>query len=146
MAVYFPHYEQGAPFPGTCKKCGNNQDLFGWSESEFDGSILICRRCVGDLATAINWTNPTELLDTVAKLTEENEILSAQVNRVPNLVDGLINGIRSSVTDFVFSVSYSDSAASGEDASGDQPAVEQPSEHAQQPKQNTSAPIRSARK
>jgi hypothetical protein len=114
MSVHFHHYLQGAPAPGVCQKCGNNQDIFDLGVEAYDGNALICRRCIRDLATFIGWVEEAPLRAEIVSRETTIKNLEEQLAKVPNNVEELINGIRSSVTDFVFAVSYSGSV-SGEE-------------------------------
>lgn len=108
---HFNYFANGGPFPGTCISCGNNKDLYDVGGTRFDGgNNLLCGTCAKELATFIGYEDPTSLEAEVNRLTSANVQLEIEIAKIPNLVDGLINGIRSSVTDFIFAVSYSDSA------------------------------------
>jgi hypothetical protein len=136
MNVHFHHYMQGAPLPGTCMKCGNNQDIYDLGVEAYDGNALICGRCVRDLAMFIGWAEEAPLREEIVSRETTIANLEEQLAKVPNNVEELINGIRSSVTDFVFAVSYSDSPSSEKpirksksDGSGNSKVVEDAERH-----------------
>lgn len=109
----FNVFENGAPFPGTCVGCRSNIKLFDLGADLISGgNAMICLQCVNDLAEFVGQTPKQPLLDEIAKLKAEIVSRETELNKVPELVEGLINGIRGSVTDFVFAVSYSDSSSS----------------------------------
>jgi hypothetical protein len=146
MSVHFHHYLQGAPAPGVCQKCGNNQDIFDLGVEAYDGNALICRRCIRDLATFIGWVEEAPLRAEIVSRETTIKNLEEQLAKVPNNVEELINGIRSSVTDFVFAVSYSDSISDSEAAEKPKLPVEQPGQYAQRPKSDASPHSKPARK
>ncbi len=73
---------------------------------------MICLQCVNDLAEFTGQAPKKTYEDRIAVLEADLVSRETEINKVPNLVEDLINGIRSSVTDFVFAVSYSDSPSS----------------------------------
>jgi hypothetical protein len=74
----------------------------------------VCRTCVTELAVAIGYAEKAPLDAEIAVARGIITTLEEQLAKVPNQVDGLINGIRSSVTDFIFAISYSDNAGEPE--------------------------------
>jgi hypothetical protein len=108
-------YETSAPLPATCMKCGDYRNLFDLGVDVFDGAALLCTKCIATLAEAIKWVDPAELTEENARLTEQLAVSRETINRIPNQVEELINGVRSSVADFVLAVS------GGSDDSGSVP-------------------------
>lgn len=105
---HFNFYENGGPFPSTCVSCGNNKELFDLGRPlPFNGgSALLCITCSKEIAEFIGYTDPTPLEEELEELTALNVSRETAINRIPNLVEGLIDGIRGKLTDFVFAVSY----------------------------------------
>jgi hypothetical protein len=112
---HFNFFPNGGPFPGSCLSCGANKELFDiQGTNPGGGSNLFCLRCASELAEFIGYAKKEPLLAEIAELQGQVLLRDDQLNKVPNLVDGLINGIRSSVTDFIFAVSYSDNSDKSE--------------------------------
>lgn len=104
---HFLYFENGGPFPGTCISCGYNKELFDIGGTRIDGgSNLVCIRCIGELAEFIGFAPKKPLLDEITALETTIFFKDKELAKIPNLVDGLINGIRSSVADFIFAVSH----------------------------------------
>lgn len=85
---------------------------------------MLCLQCVNSLAEFTGQAPKQPYLDEIAALKAEIVSRETELAKVPNLVEGLIDGIRGVVTDFVFAVSYSDSVSSEE--SVQQPGPSQP--------------------
>jgi hypothetical protein len=60
-----------------------------------------------DLAAFIGWTPEAPLLAKIAELEQEIASRENTITKIPDHVEELINGIRSSVTDFILTVSGS---------------------------------------
>ena len=104
----FNYFANGGPYPGTCFSCGNNKELFDMGkDQQTGGSYLLCTRCVSEIAAFTDHIPRKPAIEQHDHLKAHNKELEAQLNQVPNLVEGLINGIRSSVADFVLAVSSS---------------------------------------
>lgn len=104
----FNYFANGGPFPGTCLSCGNNKDLYDLGKDEVtNASYLLCNRCVADIAIFTGHILREPAMREHDHLRNHIAELEAQVKRVPDLVEGLINGVRSSVADFVLAVSSS---------------------------------------
>ena len=113
---HFIYFENGGPFPGTCISCGATKELYDVGGTRFDGgNNLLCKRCIGELAVFTGYVPEAPLAELIELKEEEIGLLNDQLNRIPGEVEELINGIRSRVTDFVFAVSYSDSASDSSD-------------------------------
>lgn len=112
------YYEQGAPQPGTCLKCGNNQNLYDLGVEVYEGNALLCKRCITDLATFIGWAD--KALTDSELVSRETSIknLEAELAKVPTAAEELINGVRNLVTNFVFDISSSN------DSGGQEPVQE----------------------
>lgn len=110
---HFNYFGNSAPFPGICVSCRGNVELFDLGmELQSGGNALICLRCIDELAAFTGYAPKKTYEDRIAVLEADLVSRETEINKVPNLVEDLINGIRSSVTDFVFAVSYSDSPSS----------------------------------
>lgn len=104
----FNYFENGGPYPGTCLSCGNNRELYDLGKDPVDGrSFLLCRQCVSELASFTGYIQREPALREHDHLKAHIRDLEAQVDKVPALIEGLINGVRSSVADFVLAVSSS---------------------------------------
>lgn len=145
MAVHLFHYpEGGAPFPGKCAKCGDFRDLYDIQVEVLDGSGLLCRRCISDLATNIGWVEPTELNLEIAHLTLALGAAEHSLERIPNHAEELINGIRSSVADFVLSISSSSDDSSSVSVQGDVNSPEATADNFKSAASNSKAPRKPA--
>lgn len=105
--MFFVHYPQGAPHPGVCHKCGDFRDLFDLGVDNFEGSTLLCRRCISDISGAIGYVKAEPLETRIAELEAELVSRETTIKNIPNHTEELINGIRNLVTNFVFDVSDS---------------------------------------
>ena len=144
---HFIYFENGGPFPGTCISCGDNKQLFDVGGTRFDGgNNLICKRCVGELAVFNGYAELAPLEEQIYNLEADIEAHEQELARVPEHVEELINGIRSSVTDFIFAVSYGNNLDSSVDAK--EPELSgSPAEGASHPsKRGSVAPSKSASK
>jgi hypothetical protein len=124
---HFNYFENGGPAPSSCVSCNRPDQLFDLGRELLMGGIAqICRVCVQELATFIGYAEEAPLQEQIDLLKNDIEAHEIELARVPEKVEGLINGIRSSVTDFIFAVSYgidADKPASVQDdsdASGEQ--------------------------
>lgn len=109
---HFNYFENGGPAPSACLSCGGNKKLFdlGREIPVTGGMAQLCLTCATELAVFIGYAEKAPLMEQIGILEADVEAHEIELAKVPDLVDGLINGIRSSVTDFIFAVSYSDSA------------------------------------
>ena len=111
MKRHFTFFANGGPFPGTCLSCGYDKELFDLGGTRSGGgNNLFCVRCARELAEFMGYAEKATFEAEIEALKSTITSREAELNKVPNLVDGLINGIRSSVTDFIFAVSYSDNS------------------------------------
>lgn len=120
----FNFFANGGPFPGTCLSCGNNKELYDLGKDQQTGSsYLLCTRCVAELATFTGYIQREPAMREHDHQKRHIAELQAQVDAIPTLVEGLINGIRSNVADFVLTVSSSgDSGSSAPLQDGAEPA------------------------
>ena len=103
---HFNYFENGGPAPSSCISCGAVKELFEVGQLLTGGMAQICLRCSKELATFIGYVEEAPMLETINLLESDLEAHEIELARVPDRVEGLINGIRSSVTDFIFAVSY----------------------------------------
>jgi hypothetical protein len=87
---------------------------------------MICLQCVNNLAEFTGQAPKQPFLDEIATLKKDIVSRETELAKVPALVEGLINGIRGNVTDFVFAVSYSDSVSSEEPVRDSKPSKPRP--------------------
>jgi len=143
----FNVFPNGAPFPGTCVGCRSNINLFDLGADLMSGgNAMLCLQCVNDLAEFIGQAPKQPLLDEIAALKAEIVSRETELKKVPDLVEGLINGIRGSVTDFVFAVSYSDSISGAEPVQNSKPSKSGPSEVVEGAERHDKAPKQPTRK
>ena len=92
--------------PGTCFSCGNNKELFDMGkDQQTGGSYLLCNKCVSEIAAFTDHIPRKPAMREHDHLKAHIKELEEQLNRVPNLVEGLIDGVRNTVADFVLAVS-----------------------------------------
>lgn len=103
---HFNYFENGGPAPSQCISCGAVKELFEVGQLLTGGMAQICLRCSQELATFIGYVEQAPLQLEIDLLKNDVEAHEIELARVPDKVEGLINGIRSSVTDFIFAVSY----------------------------------------
>lgn len=109
----FNFFANGGPFPGSCLSCGNNKELYDLGKDQQAGSsYLLCTRCVAEIADFTGYIQREPALREHDHQKAHIAKLEAQLASVPTLVEGLINGIRSSVADFVLTVSSSSNSGS----------------------------------
>jgi hypothetical protein len=138
-------FENGAPFPGTCVGCRSNIKLFDLGVDLMSGgNAMLCLQCINDLAEFTGQAPKQPLLNEIAALKAEIVSRETELAKVPDLVEGLINGIRSSVTDFVFAVSYSDSVSGAEPVQQPEPSKPRPNKIVKDAKRDNQASEQSA--
>jgi hypothetical protein len=103
---HFNYFENGGPAPSSCISCGAVKELFEVGQLLHGGMAQICKKCVHELATFIGYVPEAPLRLEIDLLKNDIEAHEIELGRVPEKVETLINGIRSSVTDFIFAVSY----------------------------------------
>jgi hypothetical protein len=73
---------------------------------------MICKQCITDLAAFIDWAPEAPLLAKIAELEQEIASRENTITQIPDHIEELINGIRSSVTDFILTISGSGDSSS----------------------------------
>lgn len=105
----FNYFANGGPFPGTCFSCGNNKELYDMGKDEqTQASYLLCTRCVSEIAAFTGYILREPAVREHDHLKSHIADLEGQLKAVPKKIEGLIDGIRSNVADFVLAVSSSD--------------------------------------
>ena len=141
---HFNYYENGGPFPSACVSCGANKKLFGLTRELLSGGeAQICETCTKELALFIGWADREPLDVEIDILKMDVEAHERELAKVPDHVEELINGIRSSVTDFVFAVSYSDGDDKSEPVQDDAEVSSGVDEHVEAPAKQRKAPVKS---
>jgi hypothetical protein len=107
---HFNYFENGGPAPSSCISCGAVKELFEVGQLQLGGMAQVCRKCVIELAIFVGYVEAKPIQEALDGAKEDIARLEQDLKKVPNLVDGLIDGIRSNITDFIFAVSYSDNA------------------------------------
>jgi hypothetical protein len=112
---HFVHYPNGGPYPGSCATCGSPKDFFDTGIDSFNnGKVLLCRSCIADLGYNIGFALEAPLRDEIAALQAQIQVLNEMIVRIPNLTEGLIDGIRNRVANFILDVSSSSDSDSPE--------------------------------
>lgn len=107
---HFNYFENGGPAPSSCISCGAVKELLEIGQLAYGGMAQVCVKCVKELATFVGYAEEYPLQEVIKKQQDDARLYIEQLAKVPNLVDGLIDGIRNNITDFIFAVSYSDNA------------------------------------
>lgn len=120
---HYNFFTTSAPYPGVCVGCRSNKDLFDLGADLLSGgNAMLCLQCVNSLAEFTGQAPKQPYLDEIAQLKKDIVSRETELASVPAQVEGLINGIRSSVTDFIFAVSYSGSVSSEEPVQQPEPS------------------------
>lgn len=144
---HFNFFENGGPFPSTCISCGRNVKLFDLGrELQNGGMAQLCVTCVFELAEFVGYAEKAPLLQQIESLKAEIVSRETELAKVPAKVEDLINGIRSSVTDFIFAVSYSDDDNQHQDVPQPEPAADADNQQREATPRNRQAPRKPTRK
>ena len=118
---HFNFFENGGPFPSACVSCNGNVKLFDLGrELQGGGMAQICLTCATELAEYIGYVDGVLTKAKIAELEATIVSRETELAKVPSKVEDLINGIRGSLTDFIFAVSYSDSSSDVETVADDE--------------------------
>lgn len=110
----FVVFTNGAPFPGTCVGCRSNIELHDLGADLLSGgNAMLCKQCIMDLAAFNGWAPEAPLQARIAELEQEVVSLGANLTKIPNHVEELVNGIRSNVADFILTISGGSDDSSG---------------------------------
>lgn len=109
---HFHYYENGGPAPSSCMSCGRNNQLFdlGREIPVAGGMAQLCLTCTKEIALFIGYAERAPLDAEIAQLKTDIVSRETEIAVIPNHTEELINGIRRSLTDFIFAISYSDHA------------------------------------
>jgi hypothetical protein len=66
---------------------------------------MLCKRCTVELAEFVGFTDRLTADITISRLADEVTRLESQIQAIPNETENLIDSIRSSVSNFVLSIS-----------------------------------------
>lgn len=105
--AHFNFFATGAPVPSTCMKCGDYRDLYDLGIDVWEGAALICVKCIKDLAALVNYVDGAVAQEQADRLNAQLAVSRETIERIPNEVEKLIDGVRNSVADFVLTVSGS---------------------------------------
>ncbi len=107
---HFHYYENGGPAPSSCMSCGRNNQLFdlGREIPVAGGMAQLCLTCAKEIALFIGYAEKAPLDAEIAQLKTDIVSRETEIAVIPNHTEELINGIRRSLTDFIFAISYSD--------------------------------------
>lgn len=106
---HFRTFPNGAPYPGTCIRCGNNRDLIELGYiAQHDYGVYYCRRCVGELAVNQGFITSESYAAQYATMKEENNKLKAQIDAGPKLIEEFSRDISNIVSNFVVSLASVD--------------------------------------
>ena len=124
----FNYFANGGPFPGTCLSCGNNKELYDLGkDQQTSSSYLLCTRCVAEIANFTGYILREPAVKEHDHLKAHIRTLETQLAAVPQQVEGLIDGIRSNVANFVLGITDSAKPASGSAVQDDAEAPRKPS-------------------
>jgi hypothetical protein len=144
---HYNFFTTSAPYPGVCVGCRSNKDLFDLGADLLSGgNAMLCLQCVNNLAEFTGQAPKQPFLDEITQLKKDIVSRETELASVPAQVEGLINGIRSSVTDFIFAVSYSGSVSSEEPVQQPEPSEPGPDKTVENAERHNKAPKQSARK
>lgn len=122
--MHLNFFETGAPGPSTCMKCGDYRNLFDLGVDVWDGAALLCQNCIKGMAELVGYVDGETASDLLNALTDELKVSRETNDRIPNEVEALINGVRSSVADFVLAISGSGDDSSSVPVQGDGDSTE----------------------
>jgi hypothetical protein len=99
----FRFYEQGAPYPGICLRCGTNKQLWdlGRSIPGTNMGAYYCDGCLVELASFTGMASKDAHEGAVSKLTTELENAKAQLEVAPSLVKELTHNVQSLLSNFI---------------------------------------------
>lgn len=104
----FNYFENGGPYPGSCVVTGDNKKLISLDvQIPNYGNVMLNLRTVEELAHFIGYAPKEPMIAELDHLKAHIRDLESRLNAVPKETENLINGIRSSVADFVLAVSSS---------------------------------------
>ena len=107
----FRFYEQGAPYPGMCLRCGAGSKLWdlGRNIPGTNMGAYYCDGCLVELATFTGMASKDAHEGTVSKLTTELENAKTQLEVAPSLVKELTHNVQSLLSNFILNLASSTS-------------------------------------
>jgi hypothetical protein len=122
FSASFRFYEQGAPYPGMCLKCGAGSRLWdlGRNIPGTNMGAYYCDGCLVELASFTGMASKDTYEGTVSKLTTELETAKAQLEVAPSLVKELTHNVQSLLSEFVLNLASSSSPRKPVQPEGDQ--------------------------
>lgn len=142
--MHLNFFETGAPGPSTCMKCGDYRNLFDLGVDVWDGAALLCKNCIKGMAELVGYVDGDAANDVINQLTESLHVSRETVAKIPNEVETLIDGIRSSVADFVLAISGGGNDSSSVPVQGDGDSAEAVANDVKPAAGNRKAPSKSA--
>lgn len=99
----FRFYEQGAPYPGICLRCGASSKLWdlGRNMPGTNMGAYYCDGCLVELASFTGMASKDLHESTVSKLTTQLENANAQLQAAPTLVKELTHNVQSLLSEFI---------------------------------------------
>ena len=115
-------YEQGAPYPGMCLRCGAGSKLWdlGRNIPGTNMGAYYCDGCLVELATFTGMASKEAHEGTVSKLTTALETANAQLEVAPSLVKELTHNVQSLLSEFVLNLASGASTSKPVQPKGDQ--------------------------
>jgi hypothetical protein len=122
FSASFRFYEQGAPYPGMCLKCGAGSRLWdlGRNIPGTNMGAYYCDGCLVELASFTGMASKDTYEGTVSKLTTELEKAKAQLEVAPSLVKELTHNVQSLLSEFVLNLASGSSPSKPIQSEGDQ--------------------------
>ena len=105
----FRFYEQAAPYPGICLRCGAGSKLWdlGRNIPGTNMGAYYCDGCLVELASFTGMASKEVHESAVSKLTTELEEAKAQLAVAPSLVKELTQNVQSLLSDFIVDLASS---------------------------------------
>lgn len=122
FSASYRFYEQGAPYPGMCLRCGAGSKLWdlGRNIPGTNMGAYYCDGCLVELATFTGMASKEAHEGTVSKLTTALETANAQLAVAPSLVKELTHNVQSLLSEFVLNLASSASPSKPVQPKGDQ--------------------------
>lgn len=122
FSASYRFYEQGAPYPGMCLRCGAGSKLWdlGRNIPGTNMGAYYCDGCLVELATFTGMASKEAHEGTVSKLTTALETANAQLEVAPSLVKELTHNVQSLLSEFVLNLASGASPSKPVQPKGDQ--------------------------
>jgi hypothetical protein len=113
--------------PGKCAVCGAvDKPVVDFNMTiEFYGAILICANCIREAASGVGMVSESDLIDSQKELAQsvEEHLANRNMRAVSNDFLYTLNGILTSVSDYILPSSDSDSDVVGEQTTPAEPTL-----------------------